>query len=159
MKTGFKVGIEPLQLRSRGTVRLASLDVGDAPLIDPKNLQTQADIDHYVEGVRKALAVFETDPVKSITFGDRIDLPGNPSDAEIEEWIRANWGGTDFHPMGTCKMGTDPENGDVVDHTLRVHGIENLRIMDSSIFPNPTHGNTAQPSMLVGLRGAEILMS
>ena len=106
----------------------------------------------------KALALFELDSVKAITTGERLDLPGNPTDAEIETWIRENYGGTDFHPIGTCRMGPDPLNGDVVDGSLKVHGLKNLRILDSSVFPNLTHGNPAQPSMLVGLRGAEIIL-
>merc|ERR1711976_329574 len=155
----FKVSTEPLNIKSYGTVRLASTDVNDPPLIDPKYMQSQADIDHNIQAVRKALAIFDTEAIKSITEGDRIDLPGNPSDAEIEAWIRERWGNTDFHPVGTCRMGTDPVNGDVVDPYLKVHGVENLRIMDASIFPSLTHGNPSQPSMLVGLRGAEMILN
>ena len=55
--TGFKVSTEPLELNGSGTVRLASLDAGDAPLIDPNYLETQADVDHYVEGIRQGLGL------------------------------------------------------------------------------------------------------
>ncbi len=145
-------------MQAHGTVRLKSIDVADPPLIDPKYMQAQTDVDQYVEGVKKALKIFETEAIKNITVGDRLDLQGNPTDAEIEEWIREKWGHTDFHPAGTCQMGADPKDGAVVDQFLRVHGVENLRIMDSSVFPNLTHGNPAQPSMLVGLRGGEMIL-
>ena len=121
-------------------------------------MQSQEDVDHYVLAIRKAFDIFETEAIKNITEGDRLDLPGNPTDEDIEAWIRQYWGHTDFHPIGTCKMGSNPEDGAVVDPFLKVHGVKNLRVMDSSVFPNLTHGNPAQPSMLVGLRGGEMIL-
>jgi len=79
-------------------------------------------------------------------------------DEEIEAHIRENWGGTDFHPVGACRMRMDPGSGDVVDNFGRVYRIQGLRIFVSSIFPELTHSNPTGPAMKVGLRGAELIL-
>jgi choline dehydrogenase len=158
--TAAIVTFEPLGLKSEGTVRLASVDAGDAPLIDPKYFSHPDDMPLYVEGYKAAMEMLDLKEIKSIAPGDRSNPPLDvDTDEEIENFIRANFGGTDFHPLGSCRMGMEPENGDVVDNHARVYGVANLRILDSSIFPVSTRGNPTSPSMLVGLRGAEIIMN
>lgn len=140
-------------------MRLKSADPTDPPLIDPKYFSHPDDISLYVKAYKAGLAFLETDNVKNITEGVRHSPPENiTTDEEIEAYIRENWGGTDFHPVGTCRMGMDPENGDVVDNFGRVYGIQGLRIFDTSIFPELTHGNPTGPAMMVGLRGAELIL-
>jgi choline dehydrogenase len=75
-------------------------------------------------------------------------------DTELEAYIRAT-GGTAYHPVGTCKMGTDPQA--VVDPQLRVHGTEHLRVIDASIMPVITTGNTNAPVIMIGEKGAHMI--
>jgi choline dehydrogenase len=93
-------------------------------------------------------------PLKEIT-GEEI-APGASlqSDAELLEWVRNN-AETTYHPVGTCKMG--PDAMAVVDHQLRVHGIEGLRVADASIMPTLTSGNTNAPSIMIGEKCAEMV--
>jgi len=77
--------------------------------------------------------------------------------AEIEEFIR-NSVTTSYHPVGTCKMAPASDPGAVVDHCLRVRGIEGLRVIDASIMPTIVGGNTNSPSMMIGGRGAKFIL-
>jgi choline dehydrogenase len=76
------------------------------------------------------------------------------SDAAIENYIRATCG-TVFHPIGTCKMGTDPMA--VVDHELRVYGVERLRVVDASIMPTLITGHTNAPTIAIGEKAADLI--
>lgn len=158
-KVSLGVSVEPLALKSEGTVRLKSKDPADAPLIDPKYFSHPDDMPLYLEAYKAGIALLDTETAKSITEGERYEPPPSANtDEEIEAFIRANYGVTDFHPVGTCRMGMDPDGGDVVDNRGKVYGITGLRVFDSSIFPELTHGNPTAPSMLVGLRGAELIL-
>ena len=97
-----------------------------------------------------------TSPLKEIT-GEEI-APGAKlqSDAELLDWVRNN-AETTYHPVGTCKMGSDPLA--VVDRELKVHGIENLRVADASIMPTLTSGNTNAPSIMIGEKCAEMVLA
>ena len=78
------------------------------------------------------------------------------SDDELLDWVRHN-AETTYHPVGTCKMGSDPMA--VVDDRLRVHGIERLRIADASIMPTLTSGNTNAPSIMIGEKASRIILT
>jgi choline dehydrogenase len=78
------------------------------------------------------------------------------TDDEILDWVR-NAAETTYHPVGTCKMGSDPMA--VVDSQLRVHGITSLRIADASIMPTLTSGNTNAPSIMIGEKAADMLLN
>jgi choline dehydrogenase len=97
-----------------------------------------------------------TSPLKEIT-GEEI-APGSQirSDEEMLEWVRNN-AETTFHPVGTCKMGSDAMA--VVDRELRVHGIEGLRIADASIMPMLISGNTNAPCIMIGEKCAEMVLA
>jgi choline dehydrogenase-like flavoprotein len=73
----------------------------------------------------------------------------------MAEFLRKR-GGISFHPVGTCRMGTDPEA--VVDERLRVHGIEGLRVVDASIMPTIASGNTNAPTIMIGEKGADMIL-
>ena len=83
-------------------------------------------------------------------------MPGksNQTDDELKEYIR-NFGGTIFHPAGTCKMGSDDQA--VVDHRLRVHGLKGLRVVDLSIVPKIVGGNTNAPAIMIGEKAADMI--
>jgi choline dehydrogenase len=97
-----------------------------------------------------------TSPLKEIT-GEEI-APGAKlrSDEELLDWVRNN-AETTYHPVGTCKMGSDPLA--VVDRELRVHGIEGLRVADASIMPTLTSGNTNAPAIMIGEKCADMVLA
>jgi len=106
--------------------------------------------------VRKGRQLMAASPLKEVT-GEEI-APGASvkSDADLLDWIRNN-AETTYHPVGTCKMGSDPMA--VVDRELRVHGIEGLRVADASIMPTLTSGNTNAPCIMIGEKCAEMVQA
>lgn len=136
---------------SRGTLRLASTDPFTAPLIDPNYLAELRDLATLVAGmelVRETLA----HPAVVREIGREV-LPG--PDQTNADFVRSNASGV-YHPVGTCRMGTDERA--VVDPTLRVRGVEGLRVADASIMPSIVGGNTNAASMMIGERAAELII-
>ena len=140
-----------LRPKSKGTVKLASSDPLDAPLIDPNFLSDEADIKTLLKGVRMANEIMEQSPItkfRKASLGNEYEL----SDEALIEKIREK-ADTIYHPVGTCKMGTD--GAAVVDNVLKVHGIKGLRVVDASIFPNLMGGNTNAPTIMVAERASD----
>ena len=142
--------------KSVGSLRLASSDPSVPPLIDPNLLGDAHDVAVLVEGVkiaRKVLHSAEFDPYR----GDE-HLPGVhvQSDEEIEQFVR-DFTQTIYHPVGTCKMGTDPLA--VVNDRLQVHGIAGLRVADASIMPTIVNANTNIPAIMIGEKCAELILA
>ena len=156
LPVGHGYAISPVALypKSRGTLRLASADVRDAPLIDPQLLALEEDIAPLVRAVRiarRAFAApsFEKYRAVEVAPGERVQ-----SDEDIKAFIRAN-AYTVHHPGGTCRMGID--EGAVVDPELRVRGIAGLRVVDASIMPTLIGGNTNAPSIMIGEKAADMI--
>lgn len=152
---GVSVGFFQLRPESRGSVHLNSNVASDDPVIDPNYLDAEADRTAAIAGfrlVRKVMAQpafarwlkAETRPGLEIT-----------SDEEIVRYIE-EVGQTSFHPIGTCKMGSDDMA--VVDSELRVKGIARLRVIDSSVMPTMPSSNTNSPSMMIGEKGADLIL-
>jgi choline dehydrogenase-like flavoprotein len=139
---------------SRGTVRLASTDPFAAALIDPNYLAEPRDLETLVAGmelVRETLV----HPAVAREVGHEV-LPGSDRNgADLAEFVRRNASGV-YHPVGTCRMGTDERA--VVDPTLRVRGVEGLRVADASIMPSIVGGNTNAAAMMIGERAAELIV-
>ncbi|MEP7452926.1 GMC family oxidoreductase N-terminal domain-containing protein [Phyllobacterium sp. SB3] len=143
-----------LHPRSRGTVRLRSGDPTAAPLIDPNYWSDPHDRKMSIEGLKLAREIMHQAALKPYVLAERLPGPKYNSDEELFEYGCAN-AKTDHHPVGTCKMGTDYMA--VVDLELKVHGIEGLRVCDSSVMPRVPSANTNAPTIMVGEKGADII--
>jgi choline dehydrogenase len=141
---------------SRGRIALASADPLDQPLIDPRYRSDPADLPQLVAGLRLMRRLLRTPPLGDL-LGRELG-PGDEAqaDAELAAYVRDRASGTIFHPVGTCKMGVDPLA--VVDPTLRVRGLDGLRVVDASIMPTLVGGNTNAPTIMIAERGAELIL-
>ncbi len=148
---GFTFGPTLVRPESRGWIRLRSADATDQPLIQPNYLDREEDLQVLVDGVKMAREIARgraLDPYR----GEEI-FPGECGD--LAEYVRAMLE-TLYHPVGTCKMGTDPMA--VVDPQLRVRGVAGLRVVDASVMPEVVSGNTNAPTMMIAERAAAAIM-
>jgi choline dehydrogenase len=141
--------------RSRGDVRLASSDPLTAPLIRPKYLSAQADVDALLAGVSLARALGETEPLRKLWNEELLPGPDLRTRAQLESFVRET-ADTIFHPAGTCRMGHDAEA--VVDASLRVRGVERLRVADASIMPDVVNATTHAACVMIGERAADLIV-
>jgi choline dehydrogenase len=141
---------------SRGRIALASADPLDQPLIDPVYLSAPADLPQFVAGIQLLREIFHAKPLGDI-LGRELG-PGSEtrSEEEIAAYVRDRASGTLFHPVGTCKMGTDELA--VVDPSLRVHGLDGLRVVDASIMPTLIGGNTNAPTIMIAEKAASMML-
>jgi choline dehydrogenase-like flavoprotein len=151
---GYSCHVCLLRPVSRGTLKLASADPMSAPLIDPNFLGEREDIEGMMRGF-KLLRRILAQPALSAHGGREIAaLAAAQTDAQIEQFIR-NEADTEYHPVGTCRMGNGPM--DVVDPQLRVHGLQGLRVVDASIMPRLISGNTNAPTIMIGEKAADMI--
>jgi len=141
--------------QSRGEVTLASADPFDEPLIDPKFLSHPDDLQHNIDGVKLAREVLAAPAFSKVIREEAFPGKHVRTDAEIGEYVRQN-AKTDFHPVGTCRMGEDEMA--VVSQDLSVRGLEGLRVIDASVMPTIVTGNTNGPSIMIGERGADFIL-
>jgi choline dehydrogenase len=155
--SGFNISISPCKPRSAGRLELRSPDWRDAPMIHPNYLDDPHDVAQMLGGARFLRRLAAT-PALSVVIEEELK-PGAAvqSDEALVEDIRMRAYSV-FHPVGTCRMGSDATAA-VVDARLRVHGIEALRIADASIFPTITSGNTNAPAIMVGDRAADFVLA
>jgi choline dehydrogenase len=153
---GFLLSAQPCWPRSRGYLQLRTADGLENPLIVPNSLADADDLEALVQGSLWLRRLADTPALRELIDAEL--QPGAAVQAReaIEADIRAR-ASTVFHPVGTCRMGPDAAH-DVVDARLRVHGLAGLRVVDASIFPHITSGNTNAPAMMVGERGAELML-
>lgn len=151
---GFQIHAGPQRPRSRGILRLRSGSFREPPLIDPRYLDDPGDADDMRRAIRLAREVI-AQPAFDGFRGDELG-PGAElvTDSDLDRYISAA-AVTGFHPCGTCKMGTDADS--VVDGALRVHGLEGLRVADSSVMPAITTGNINAPTIMIGEKAADLL--
>jgi choline dehydrogenase-like flavoprotein len=156
----FTMSVCNLQPASRGTVRLKSHDPAAAPEIKPNYLSADADKRVAANSLRVARRVI-AQPALAANKPDEI-LPGlrisSDDDAAL---VRAagEIGTTIFHPVGTAKMGRDSDPSAVVDERLRLIGIEGLRVVDASVMPTITSGNTNSPTIMIAEKGAGMILA
>jgi choline dehydrogenase-like flavoprotein len=150
---GFSCHACVLRPESRGTVRLASADARDAPLIDPAFLTDRRDVDLLMKGVRAMYRILEQPQMTQYQGRDRYPVDLGDDDA-LEALIRSR-ADTIYHPVGTARMGGDADA--VCDPRLKVRGVDGLWIGDASIMPRLIGGNTNAPSIMIGERCAEFV--
>ncbi|MEM9781884.1 MAG: GMC family oxidoreductase N-terminal domain-containing protein [Pseudomonadota bacterium] len=155
--SAFTASVLQLRPESTGEIRLRSADMRDRPEIHPNYLATPTDCDTLVRGIRIARAIARHEPLRSLVTAEHAPGPdvADDNDAAILDWARST-ATTIYHPTGTCRMG--PDGGAVVDHRLRVHGVEGLRVADCSIMPLITSGNTNAPAIMIGEKASDMIL-
>lgn len=152
---GYSIGGKVLNPSSRGTVKLASANFTTAPAIDHNYMSTDDDVRRSVWGFKLAEKLGMTEAFAPYRKGWYDFAPRPTDDIEIEDLIRAT-GETLYHPTSTCKMGDDDMA--VVDAELKVHGVKALRVVDASIMPNVTRGNTNAPVVMIAEKAADMIL-
>jgi choline dehydrogenase-like flavoprotein len=152
--TGMSLHVCDLRPKSRGVVRLASPDVATAPLIDPNYLADPEDLETLVRGADIVQTILAQPPFTPYR-GRFIYGTGRDDRQSLRKLIRER-ADTIYHPVGTCRMGVDDRA--VVDPTLRVRGVEGLRVVDASIMPLLVSGNTQAPSAMIGEKAADMIL-
>jgi choline dehydrogenase-like flavoprotein len=153
--TGLSCHTCLLRPKSRGEVTLQSADPKDDPKIDPKFLSHPDDMRDMVAGYKKMMKIMNKEPLSKYTSGHvqrPVDLD---NDEDIEQAIRED-ADTVYHPVGTCKMGSDEMS--VVNERLKVHKVSGLRVIDASIMPTLVGGNTNAPTIMIGEKASDMIL-
>jgi choline dehydrogenase len=151
---GFALSVVNLYPRSRGEVRLASSDPRVAPRVNPNILADPEDTAALLHGMRLARQLCDTPAFAPYRAAEVRPGRGSRSDAELTAYLREATA-TAHHPVGSCRMGVDALA--VVDPTLRVRGIDALRVVDASVFPSIVGGNTNAPIVMVAEKAADLI--
>lgn len=156
MFSGFTFGVTTLQPKSIGTVHMQSTDPRQQASMDPRYLSHEDDARLFVRGMHISRSIAAMPALKPLVVRETRPGPGVVDDADMLAYVRETLQ-TSWHMVGTCKMGADAMA--VVDPELRVHGIEHLRVIDSSICPTLPSSGPAVPTMAIGEKGAEMVLS
>lgn len=151
---GMTCAICPVKPDSRGTVMARSADPFEKPAIRPNYLSARSDQALLAAGIRMVRQIFAQPAIAQHSVQEILPGPGVASDDEILAFNR-QYGTTIYHPVGTCRMGEGPDA--VVDSRLRVHGFAGLRVIDASVMPTLTTGNTNAPTIMIGEKGAAMI--
>ena len=152
---GMTVAICPVRPDSRGEIMATSPDPFAKPRITPNYLSAPSDGQVMLAGMRMTRQIFAQAPIAAHSVIETLPGPDVTSDAALLECCR-HYGTTIFHPVGTCRMGEDSSYA-VVDSRLRVHGIGGLRVIDASVMPTLTTGNTNAPTIMIAEKGAAMI--
>ncbi|HRP10310.1 MAG TPA: choline dehydrogenase [Terricaulis sp.] len=152
---GFTIHTCPLRPDSRGTVRLASTDPFDDPLIDPRYFSEPNDIRCMRDSIRMIRDIVAQDAFKLFRGAEIAPGAALRTDKELDEWIRRT-AETLYHPVGTVRMGVDAKAP--VDGDLKVRGVEKLRVIDASVMPTLIGGNTNAPTIMIAEKLADQLL-
>ncbi|MDD3762473.1 MAG: choline dehydrogenase [Nevskiales bacterium] len=152
---GYTIMACDLRPHSRGEIRLHNADPLAPPEIDPRHFEDPRDLDKLVTALRKAREVFAQAAFAPHNAEEMHPGAEVRSDDDLRQWLRGH-AETLYHPVGTCKMGSDPLA--VVDARLRVHGLEGLRVVDASIMPTLVGGNTNVPTTMIAEKGADMIL-
>ncbi len=153
---GFSMSVNACRPTSRGSIAIRSNDPFTPPLIAPNYLATDKDIAEALAGAKLLRRLAAARPLRDVIASETLPGPDNVLDDELLADFRAR-ADTIFHPVGTCAMGPSPETA-VVDARLRVHGVAGLRVVDASVFPAITSGNTNAPTIMVAEKAAQMVL-
>ena len=153
---GFLLSVQPCRPASRGALRLRTPDPSDAPVIEPGSLSAPGDLELLVDASMWLRRLAATPALAAVIDAE---LAPGPEVRTREDFVAdaRRRAGTVYHPVGTCRMGPDPAQA-VVDARLRVHGVHHLRVVDASVFPAITSGNTQAPTIMVAEKGADLVL-
>lgn len=151
---GLTINTCNMRPTSRGEVTLRSSNPKDMPIIDPNYHDTEYDRDMSVRAVRHVREILAQPAIARHIKGERFPGADKTTPEQILEYAR-EYASVDYHPVGTCKMGTDDMS--VVDPELKLHGLEGLRVCDNSIMPYLNSGNTNAPAIMIGEKAAAMI--
>ena len=154
--SGFTTVIWQCHPESRGTLEIRSPDPNEAPRICPHYMAHEHDRKVMVEGVRIAREIHARPPFRDLIDREILLGPDIRTDEEILDAVRRT-GSTVYHPVGTCRMGTD--EGSVVSPGLAVHGVAGLYVADASVMPKITSANTNAPTLMIGEKASELVVA
>ncbi|MEX0430464.1 GMC family oxidoreductase [Spiribacter insolitus] len=152
------VSVCNLRPESRGRVSLRDADPASTPRIEPHYLSTEGDRAVAVDAIRLTRRIMGSAALAAHQPAERLPGAGIDSDEALAH-AAGDVGTTIFHPVGTCAMGPSPERGAVVDASLRVHGVPGLRVVDASVMPTITSGNTNSPTLMIAEKAAEMILA
>jgi choline dehydrogenase len=154
--SGFTTVIWQCHPESRGTLEIRSPDPHDQPRICPNYMSVEHDRKVMVEGVRIAREIHARPPFRDLTDSEILLGPDVRTDEQVLDGI-CRTGSTVYHPVGTCRMGTDDRS--VVGPGLAVHGVEGLYVADASVMPKITSANTNAPTLMIGEKASELVVA
>jgi choline dehydrogenase-like flavoprotein len=154
---GFTAAVWQCHPQSRGTLSIRSTDPRESPRIEPRYLAEERDRRTLVAGIRMLREIYAQPSFRELFDVEMLPGPDAKSDADLLDFARKA-GGTVFHCVGTCRMGHEDDDDAVVDPQLRVRGVERLRVIDASVMPTVTSANTNAASLMIGERGARLVM-
>jgi choline dehydrogenase len=154
--SGMSIGLSNCRPASRGTIEITSADPRRHPRITPNAFSVASDVDEMLAAVKYIRSMAGFEPLKSLIAEELRPGPKIVTDEALIHDFRQR-SGTVYHPSCTCRMGPDPASS-VVDARLRVHGVGGLRVIDASAFPSLIGGNTNAPAILMGWKGADMVL-
>ena len=154
--SGITAIVNILRSESTGSIHVSSASPNQAPQIRFNFMTARLDQEVTVEAMRITRRIMTAPAMRGIATDEMTPGVNIQADDEMLDWVRKN-AETTYHPVGTCKMGSDPMA--VVDDQLRVHGIAGLRVADASIMPTLTSGNTNAPSIMIGEKASRMILA
>jgi choline dehydrogenase len=153
---GYQAHVGPTKSDSRGFVRIVSGDPEARPAIQFNYLSTERDRREWVEAIRLTREIFAQKAFSPFDGGEASPGPDVRTDEQVLDWVRSH-AASSMHYSGTCRMGVGPDA--VVDpDTMRVHGLEGLRVVDASVIPTVTNANTYGPVMMIAEKAADMIL-
>ena len=152
---GVTLSVCQLRPESRGRIEIISPDPNAYPAIHPNYLSAERDCQTAIDALKFTRRLVKTKALKPYIVREHLPGPGVETDAQLLDSAR-NIAQTIYHPTSTCKMGTDPMS--VVDERLRVYGISGLRVVDASIMPTITSGNTNAPTIMIAEKASDLIL-